>query len=161
MAKAKPEHIQPNAMGPLEAELAMLVRGLEAVQRKRAYPLERAHYLLIRLIGEEGPQPIGEIARRLLLDGSTVTRQVAAMAAAGLVRKEANPADARSALVHATEAGIAKANAMRLQRFERLERLFHDWSEKERAECARVIGQLNASLRAVMGERSTGPRRDT
>lgn len=149
---AKAENARSSAMEPLETELAMLVRGLEAVQRRRAYPLERAHYLLVRLIGEEGPQPVGEIARRLLLDDSTVTRQVAAMTAAGLVRKKANPADARSALVHVTDAGLAKADAMRRQRFERMEHLFHDWTEEDRAECARVIGRLNVSLREVLSE---------
>ncbi len=139
------------AVEPLEAELALLVRGLEAVQRRRVYPLERAHYLLIRLIEEEGPKAIGEIARHLLLDASTVTRQVSAMADAGLVHKELNPSDARSALIHVTEAGLEKAAKMRLERFARLERLFNDWSEEDRSECAAVIARLNKSLREVVG----------
>lgn len=144
-------HDPSPALAPLEAELALLVRGLEAVQRRRVYPLERAHYLLIRLVEAEGPKPVGEIARRLLLDDSTVTRQVAAMVECGLVRKEANPADARSALVHVTEKGVEKARAMREERFARLERLFHDWSEEERADCAAVIARLNRSLHTVVG----------
>lgn len=136
----------------LEAELALLVRGLEAVQRRRNYPLERAHYLLIRLIEEEGPKRVGEVARRLMLDDSTVTRQVAAMAEAGFLRKEANPADARSALVHVTPAGHEKAGLMRRERLRRLETLFAGWSDERRLEGADVLGQLNRSLQKVIGE---------
>lgn len=140
-----------SALAPLEAELALLVRGLEAVQRRRVYPLERAHYLLIRLVETEGPKPVGEIARRLMLDDSTVTRQVAAMVEAGLVRKEANPDDARSALVHVTSAGLEKARAMREERFRRLEKLFQGWSQDDRAQCADVIARLNRSLQVLVG----------
>lgn len=140
------------AIQPLEAELALLVRGLEAVQRRRVYPLERAHYLVIRLIEEEGPKPVGEIARRLLLDASTVTRQLSVMVDSGLVRKEANPSDARSALIHVTQTGSEKASAMRSERVARLERLFQDWPESDRMECARVLARLNTSLREVIIE---------
>jgi DNA-binding MarR family transcriptional regulator len=136
----------------LEAELALLVRGLEAVQRRRNYPLERAHYLLIRLIEEEGPKPVGEVARRLMLDDSTVTRQVAAMAEAGLLRKQPNPADARSALVLVTPTGRGKAGLMRRERLRRLEILFAGWSDERRLEGADVLGQLNRSLQRMIGE---------
>lgn len=133
-------------MEQLESELAMLVRCLEAVQRRRSYPLERASYLLIGLVEREGPQSVGEIAHRLLLDASTVTRQVSVLADAGLVRKQANPADARSALVHATDHGLQKVCEMRKARFKRLELLFDGWSDSDREECGRMISRLNRSL---------------
>lgn len=134
----------------LEDALAFLVRGLEAVQRRRTYPLERAHYLLIRLIEREGAQSIGAAARRLLLDDSTVTRQVSAMVADGLIAKIPNPEDARSTLLEVTKKGKARAEAMRIERFRRLERLFRDWNTDERAEGAEVIARLNRSLSDVV-----------
>jgi DNA-binding MarR family transcriptional regulator len=140
------------AIGPLEAELAWLVRGLEAIRRLRTYPLERAHYLLIRLVEEEGPQPIGEIARLLLLDDSTVTRQVAAMVEAGLVGKQTNPADGRSSLVAVLPAGREKAEAMRRERLARIENLFREWSEAERLDAARLIARLNRTLRETIAD---------
>jgi DNA-binding MarR family transcriptional regulator len=107
-------------MADLEGELAMVARALEAVTRRRTYRLERAHYLLIRLVMEDGPQSVGRAARRLFLDGSTVTRQVAAMERLGLARKTSDPADARSAVVHVTPLGVRRAEAMRAERLRRL-----------------------------------------
>ncbi len=140
------------AIAGFEAEITMLARALEAVQRRRAYPLERAAYLLIGLIEAEGPQPVGEIARRLLLDGSTVTRQVAAMEKAGLVKKAAHPADGRSALVEATSLGRERAGAMRRARLQRLERMFAAWPAGERREAARVLARINLALRNSLEE---------
>lgn len=135
------------AVGALEGEITLLARTLEAVQRKRAYPLDRAAYLLLRLIEAEGPQPVGAIARLLLLDDSTATRQVAAMAKTGLVRKRRNPADARSFVVEATREGIAAAAEMRARRLARIEAMLEGWSAAERQAAAQTIGRLNAALR--------------
>jgi DNA-binding MarR family transcriptional regulator len=139
-----------DAFSELEAELALLVRALEAVQRRRSYPLERAHYLLIRLVEEEGPQTIGAAARRLFLDDSTVTRQVATMEQLGLIRKESNPADARSSVIHVTRTGFARAGSMRRQRLYRMKRLFARWTPPERRTCAKVLARLNTSLAEVI-----------
>lgn len=140
------------ALADLEEALAFLVRGLEAVQRRRTYPLERAHYLLIGLIEREGPQTIGAAARRLLLDDSTVTRQVAVMARHGLIRKAPKPGDARSSVLEVTAKGRAEAEAMREARLKRLARLFRGWSEEERQEGARVLARLNLSLIDILEE---------
>lgn len=141
---------QDPVISDLEEALAFLVRGLEAVQRQRSYPLERAHYLLIRLIEREGAQTIGAAARHLLLDDSTITRQIAAMVRDGLISRAANPNDARSTLLQVTDAGRARAEEMRQQRLRRLERLFGEWSASERAEGARVIMRLNRSISDVV-----------
>jgi DNA-binding MarR family transcriptional regulator len=137
-------------MVDLEGELAVLARALEAVTRRRTYRLERAHYLLIRLVMEEGPQSVGRAARRLFLDGSTVTRQVAAMERLGLARKTSDPADARSAVVHVTPLGVRRAEAMRAERLRRLDRLFAGWPPAERRTAARILRRLNESLAAVL-----------
>jgi len=135
------------AVGALEDEITLLARTLEAVQRKRAYPLDRAAYLLLRLIEGQGPQPVGAIARLLLLDDSTATRQVAAMAKAGLLRKRRNPADARSSVVEATARGLAAAAEMRARRLTRIDAMLDGWSEAERRAAAEIVGKLNAALR--------------
>lgn len=70
----------------LEYELTTLVRALEALNRRRNYPLERSHYLLLLQLSA-GPLSIGEIAERLLLDNSTVTRQINAMLKKELLKK--------------------------------------------------------------------------
>jgi DNA-binding MarR family transcriptional regulator len=130
----------------LEHELAYLVRALEAVQRKRAYPLERAQYLLLGILEREGPQAIGSLAERLFLDDSTVTRQVAAMQLQALIERDPNPKDGRSTLVRATQRGIRIAARMRDIRLGRIAVLFDDWSEAERSALASLLAKLNLSL---------------
>ena len=134
----------------LEWELMLLVRSLEAVQRKRSYPLERAHYLLLGVLEREGPQSIAALATHLLLDGSTVTRQVATMEELGLVAKAPHPQDGRSTLIQATAQGRREAAKMRNLRLRRVQALLADWDGKERATFAALLGKLNVSLSTVL-----------
>jgi len=135
----------PPVIERLEQEFAFLARALEAINRKRAYPLERAHYMLLLQL-RDGARAVGDLAAGLALDDSTVTRQVAAMQRRGLVRKLPNPADRRSALVERTAEGAAQAEAMRAARLERLDALFADWPEGDRAALATLLGRFNGSL---------------
>lgn len=136
---------RPQVASELEQEFAFLVRALEAIGRKRGYPMERAHYLLMLQL-EEGTRSIGELANALALDASTVTRQVAAMEKLQLVRKLANPADRRSALVEATPMGHEKTTAMRAARLERLNMLFSKWEDGDMQSLAGLLERLNGEL---------------
>jgi DNA-binding MarR family transcriptional regulator len=136
----------------LERELAFLVRALEAIQRKRNYPLERAQYLLLGLLEQNGPQSVAALAERLLLDDSTVTRQVAAMEQQTLVDRVPNPGDGRSTLIRATRHGIRTAAQMRDMRTGRIALLFDDWVEPDRAALASQLAKLNVSLRKALSQ---------
>ncbi|GAA4333774.1 MarR family transcriptional regulator [Pigmentiphaga soli] len=144
---------QPPGIEVLEQELAYLARALEAVQRKRRYPLDRAQYLLLALLERDGPLPVTALAERLLLDDSTVTRQVAAMAERGLVDRLPNPADGRSMLIRATPAGLETAGQMRDMRIGRVALLFEGWPDDDRVRMAELLARLNASLRATLSTR--------
>ncbi len=141
-----------SAITTLERELAHLARSLEAVQRKRAYPLDRAQYLLLTLLEEQGPQPIASLADQLVLDDSTVTRQVAAMEERRLTDRMPHPQDGRSTLIRATRHGLQLVAQMRDMRLGRIALLFETWSEKERAGFATQVTRLNAALRRSLQE---------
>ena len=130
----------------LERELTLLARTLEALQRQRKDPLERAHYLLLRVILRHGPQTVSSLAAHLSLDNSTVTRQVAVMEKALLLERHAHPEDGRSQLLTATPSGREKAETMRRVRMERIARVVADWPEEERQELVRLLGRLNDDL---------------
>jgi DNA-binding MarR family transcriptional regulator len=149
MARGKGEASDP-AIETLEWELMLLVRALEAVQRKRRYPLERAHYLLLGLIEREGPQSIAGLATHLLLDGSTVTRQVATMEELRLVEREPHPQDGRSTLINATPHGRREAAKMRDIRLTRVAALLEGWTGKERATFAELLARLNVTFAATL-----------
>ena len=134
-----------DAISRLEPELAFLVRRLEMNYRKRGYPMERAHYLLLGRL-EEGEKSTGEIAEALGLDHSTVVRQVAAVEELGFAERRTNPNDRRSVLVGLTKAGAVSVAAMRAARQKRLDRILADWSENERSGFARLLARFNAAL---------------
>lgn len=136
----------------LERELAYLVRWLEAVQRRRRYKLERAHYLLLSLLIEDGSQSVGRIAERLRLDASTVTRQVAVMTELGLVCKQPRPEDRRGGMVCATELGRQQASDVRRERVRRVEQLVQDWPEAQRRQLVDALNGLNDSLCHIIDE---------
>lgn len=150
VARSKIGADRPSVIAELEWELVLLVRALEAVQRRRNYPLDRAHYLLLGLLEREGPQSIAALASHLLLDGSTVTRQVATMEDQGLVEKQPHPQDGRSALICATPRGLREAAKMREMRLRRVKMLFQGWDGKDRATFAALLARFNASLSEVL-----------
>ena len=136
----------------LEEELGQLARVLEAMQRKRNYPLDRAQYLLLRVLETRGAISTAALAGLLLLDDSTVTRQIAAMEAADLVARKPNPNDRRSTLLLATKHGLAVARKMRRMRLERIAHLVEDWTRGERDKLATLVTKLNASLKRSLAE---------
>jgi len=140
------------AVSRIEPQLARLARALEAAQKRRVYPLERAHYLLIDLLEHAGPQPVGELARRLLLDDSTVTRQLAAMTELGLLRRIANKDDRRVSVVDVNAKARNLAAETRVRRRSRIDVLLGAWSESERAQFAALLERFNADFFRLLGE---------
>jgi DNA-binding MarR family transcriptional regulator len=107
-------HDRPTAR--LDGELAFLVRRLQTNHRKRGYPMERAHYLLLAQI-EDREKSTGEIAEALGLDHSTVLRQIAAVERLGFAQRRPHPRDARSVMVGMTVIGAAAIAKMRAKRW--------------------------------------------
>jgi DNA-binding MarR family transcriptional regulator len=80
------------------------------------------------------------------LDGSTVTRQLAALDTRGWVQRSTDPLDARVTVVEATSAGLAAVDDLRRFRQGRIDALLGDWSAAEQAELGRALGRLNEVL---------------
>jgi DNA-binding MarR family transcriptional regulator len=139
----------------------LLARWLEAAQRRQHYPMDRAAYLLLLRLESDGPSRVATLAAALGLDGSTVTRQVAALEDRGWVTRSVDPDDARATVVTATKAGLAAMNELRRYRRGRVESLFGDWSGAERSELARVLTHLNEVLeRNALAPASRTPAQD-
>lgn len=134
-----------DAVARLEPELASLVRRLEMTYRRRGYPMERAHYLLLSLL-LDGEKSSAELAEALGLDHSTVVRQVAAVEERGYATRVPHPRDGRSMLLRATPEAAAAVAAMRRTRCERLDRLLADWPEAEREQFGTLLARFNAAL---------------
>jgi DNA-binding MarR family transcriptional regulator len=67
--------------------------------------LSANEYAILSRLDREGPFPLGELAARLAMDRSTLSRDVAPLLAAGLVEAAADPADRRKKMLSLTAAG--------------------------------------------------------
>lgn len=139
------------SLGRMAYHLANLVRTLEAIYRKRQYPLERAHYLLLlHLNGTDGPQTVGELAAKLSLDNSTVTRQINAMVKSRQVEKRPSPSDGRSSLIVQSQRGKELVESMHELRIKRIGSALQDWTQEDidtlTALSERLIRSLTSKL---------------
>lgn len=146
---------QEDHVAAIEQELTLLVRAAEAARRHRTYPMEPAQYLHIRTLMAEGPQTIASLASRLRLDSSTVTRQIAALEAAGFATKTPHPSDSRSHLIAPTELGRARTEEMRAGREARIATIVAEWSEDDRRDLARLMGRFSRGILAQIGSLPT------
>ena len=78
--------------------------------------VDRAGYLALRTLRRLGPQRTNALAGALQLDASTVTRQVNALVAGGLVERRPDPADGRSSILALTSAGRATMGEVERER---------------------------------------------
>jgi DNA-binding MarR family transcriptional regulator len=87
---------------------ATLVRQLETdLQRETGLPLADFD-VLAQLAGAGGELRMTDLAARALISRSGMTRRVARMVDAGLVRRAGAEADARGIVVALTDAGVAR-----------------------------------------------------
>ena len=126
-----------------------IVRLLTELARRReprepsAHELTTSQAQALRLIILDGPQRVGSLARELGVTMATASRTVDALVAAGLVRREADPVDARAVRVVLTARG-RKEHELRYGRFVgALERLSDELSEVERRQLADALETLN------------------
>jgi DNA-binding MarR family transcriptional regulator len=147
------------ALGVIETQVAMLMRLGEATRRSSPRPhraLDRAAYVILRLLQESGPQNVSTVAARLNLDGSTVTRQVSALHRDGLVDRTPDPRDGRGSVVAATAEGLAQADAVSRARRDLYDTVLSDWSEQDRQDLARTLERLTHDMDAYLKGRGPG-----
>jgi DNA-binding MarR family transcriptional regulator len=132
----------------LETEMTRLARTIALLGRppEVACGLDRAGYLLLRTLERIGPASINTIAAAVGLDGSTVTRQVAAMKELGLVERTTNPGDRRSCIISPTADGRTVMRQMRRQRRSNLDAVTSDWTDDDRTALGRLLNKLNDSI---------------
>jgi DNA-binding MarR family transcriptional regulator len=122
-------------------------------------PLERAAYGLLSRIASGGPERLSALAAGICVDLSTVSRQVAALEAEGLVRRTPDPTDRRASLIEATETGAEVFAQNRSKWLGALRELLADWTSAERQEFARLFARLSEAMEhGTTANRTTAPR---
>jgi DNA-binding MarR family transcriptional regulator len=128
--------------------LALLLRRAESARSDESQTdtLERAAYLILTWLEEQGATSISALADVLALDISTVSRQAASLEAKGLVARRTDPADARVSVLTITDIGRERLQATRVARRALYARILADWTPQDQADFARLLRQFNQSV---------------
>jgi DNA-binding MarR family transcriptional regulator len=129
------------------AALFTISEGLERARRR--IPAAATLDVLQALAAHEGARP-SEVAARLGLNPSSVSRHVQALERAGHVEVHADPDDARAAVVVVTPAGqdeLRRLTEIGLQRFASF---VADWDAEEVRMLSQLLEKLESSKNAVV-----------
>ncbi len=101
-----------------------------------------AHLRALRTLGHHGAMRLSDLSGRLHIAPRSATEVVDALESRGLVGRRPDPGDRRATLVEMTEHGAEVMSAIRAARGNDAERAFGRLSPADRAELARILGQL-------------------
>lgn len=101
--------------------------------------LDELTYPVLSGLARTGPRNAAELAPEVGLDRSGVTRRASQLEAAGLVRREPDPADRRASLLVLTEAGERAVSATRSRLADRVTASLDSWPPEEAQAFARQL----------------------
>ena len=109
--------------------------------------VDRSAVVILDTLHHDGPMRMSDLALKIGLDRSTVSRQVASVVAAGLVGKAHDAGDARASMLSLSLRGqtVRQKVARSWQRIAM--DLIADWSFEEQVEFGRLMSKLAHRLR--------------
>jgi DNA-binding MarR family transcriptional regulator len=141
----------------LQIRISAFVRAFGLHQPDRTpcgepVPVSEAH--AVGELDRDGPMPQSELAHRLRLEKSTVSRLVANLIARGWVRRDKRPGDGRVVWLQLTGAGSRAAGELAVARAARFAELLRNIPADRRVT---VIDALNLLVDAAAGPADRGP----
>jgi DNA-binding MarR family transcriptional regulator len=139
---------EDDALAALENEIAALWRRARSVGRDAArelHPqLDPTLYPLVVVL-QSGPMRMSQLAARLMLDKSTLSRQVDAATRLGVVERAADPSDARARLVALTPMGRERLTAQLTDQRVRWEKALAEWDRADIVRLTELLHKLGQS----------------
>lgn len=108
--------------------------------------MDRAAYLLLNRLDQDGPTGVKALAAGMGIDSSTVTRQVAPLVDSGLVKRTSHPEDGRAVVLQLSPRGAGRLEQVRESRRELMALLTEDWTEAERDTFCDLLTRFNDAL---------------
>ncbi len=112
--------------------------------------MDRAAYLLLNRLDNEGPMGVKALAASMGIDSSTVTRQVAPLVDTGLVKRTSHPEDGRAVVLQLSPRGQARLEEVRSSRRQLMAELTDDWAPEERETFCALLTRFNTALSSRM-----------
>ncbi|MER7397985.1 MarR family transcriptional regulator [Streptomyces sp. NPDC000151] len=153
-------HTDPALLDALQHQVAVFARRAEQSRLggvgQARNSMDRAAYLLLNRLDQEGAMGVKALAAGMGIDSSTVTRQVAPLVDAGLVTRASHPEDGRAVVLQLSERGRARLEEVRASRRELMALVTEEWSEEERNAFTTLLTRFNVSLSTVTASLSPG-----
>ncbi|ESQ04584.1 MarR family transcriptional regulator [Streptomyces sp. CHA1] len=108
--------------------------------------MDRAAYLLLNHLDNEGPMGVKALAASMGIDSSTVTRQVAPLVDGGLVSRTSHPEDGRAVVLQLSALGRNRLEEVRAGRRELLKELTGGWSDGDQEAFCRLLTRFNEEI---------------
>lgn len=151
-------HRDPAVLDSMQHQVAVFARRAEQTRLggvgQARNSMDRAAYLLLNRLDQDGPTGVKALAANMGIDSSTVTRQVAPLVDSGLVTRASHPEDGRAVVLQLSERGVSRLGQVRSSRRELMAILTDDWSQEERETFCSLLTRFNiglAGLQAAVG----------
>jgi DNA-binding MarR family transcriptional regulator len=165
-APADPPNQADDRRDPSDESLAdsfwSVARRLRETSQETLAPwdITPAHLRALRMLKRHGTIRLSELSDHLHIAPRSTTEVVDALETRGLVRRRPDPGDRRATLVELTEHGAEVLDAVRAAaRGTEAGRVFGRLSRADRAELARILGQLRELAGAAPARRRPAAQR--
>jgi DNA-binding MarR family transcriptional regulator len=147
----------PPVTDRLVEELLTLWRVLRQVsQPDKRGEITPEQFWLLRVLDQQGPSSVGELAGALGIMSSSVTAACKRLETAGLVRRERQAGDERVVMVSLTDRGVDRIAQWRREKRAALARLLAPLDEEEQAQLQRLIERVLVAADAAGFEGGEG-----
>ncbi|WP_308271340.1 MarR family transcriptional regulator [Kitasatospora sp. SUK 42] len=138
------------ALVAVEREVGLMFRrgrARVAELSRRVHPeLEGMAYSMLGYVAQAGRVRVTDVGVHFAVGKATVSRQIRALEELGLVAREADPQDRRSALVSLTEDGRRRYLAARDVRMRRVAEVMGGWPQEDVVRFAELLNRFNEVL---------------
>ncbi|MEV6106236.1 MarR family transcriptional regulator [Streptomyces sp. NPDC051940] len=122
--------------------LAGRVRQHERLMAAAGVPLDRATVSVLRQLADRDPLRPSELAARLAVEPSHVTRQVQRLEQLGYVARVADPEDRRAQRIELTADGAAVVDRIREASRRGMQNALKDWSPEDLRQLAALFNRM-------------------
>jgi DNA-binding MarR family transcriptional regulator len=158
-APHRPKHdVTQPAAAALLANAPLIARWTERLLAQSDPPLTVSQYLVMRAIAD-GPLTASELARRTGVSGPAISQLIAALSAAGWVRRSEASADRRRQDLALTDAGAKLLGTVDTVLVGRLAGLIEDVPPPELDALARALPHVQSALAGTPPPRRAPPPR--
>lgn len=139
----------------LQQQLVEFVRAFGLHQPDRTacgQPISTSEAHALGVLADEAPLRINELARRLMLEKSTVSRLVTSLAEKGWIRTSPDPCDARARLIALSAAGRRAAERLKAARSAHFESVLGAIDPGRRDAVISGLAELTRAARSLSEE---------